>query len=460
VSSVATPGRKDERPARFHRPLNDVVGLVLLLLLGAALGYQLGRNPISPLYVAAGCVGIVSVLALAVFRYDAAVALGILLLPVVRAEPAPVDAVLAIVIAVSAVTNRLELRRVPLSMLALCSLFIALNLLASMEALASNIAARFLAVTIYCIAIGFWICGYVDSEKRARLVIKAYIASAVLISVASSLALFVSFPSSDLLLTEDLERARGLFKDPNVYGPYLIPAALIFAQESLRPRLLKLNRPTQVFCFVALAAGILFSYSRGAWLNLVIGVLVMTLVIALRRGGSRRAFMMLVVILLGMVGVFWAVSSTGSLAFLEERARFQSYDNDRFGAQALGLRLAEENPIGIGPGQFELVAPLSAHSTYVRALAEEGVVGAMALLGVMLGTLLLATRNAALGRDTFGIGSGPLLAAWCGMLVNSFVIDTLHWRHLWLLAGLIWAGTAAEGVRSQLSSRVGRAAVR
>ena len=38
---------------------------------------------------------------------------------------------LAIVIAVSAVTNRLELRRVPLSMLALCSLFIALNLLAS-----------------------------------------------------------------------------------------------------------------------------------------------------------------------------------------------------------------------------------------------------------------------------------------------------------------------------------------
>ena len=46
------------------------------------------------------------------------------------------------------------------------------------------------------------------------------------------------------------------------------------------------------------------------------------------------------------------------------------------------------------------------------------------------------------------------------MLANSFVIDTLHWRHLWLLAGLIWAGTAAEGVRSQLSSRVGRAAVR
>ena len=104
-------------------------------------------------------------------------------------------------------------------MLALCSLFIALNLLASMEALQSNIAARFLSVTIYCIAIGFWICGYVDSEKRARLVIKAYIASAVLISVASSLALFVTFPSSDLLLTEDLEPGARALQGPERVRP-------------------------------------------------------------------------------------------------------------------------------------------------------------------------------------------------------------------------------------------------
>ena len=53
-------------------------------------------------------------------------------------------------------------------------------------------------------------------------------------------------------------------------------------------------------------------------------------------------------------------------------------------------------------------------------------------------------RNAALGRDTYGIGSGPLLAAWCGALANSFVIDSLHWRALWLIAGLIWAGTRGD----------------
>lgn len=460
MSSVAASGHKEERPARFHNPFKDVIGLVLLVLLGAAIGYELGTNPIAPQFVAAGCIGLIAILALAIFRYDAAVALGILMLPVVRAEPAPVDAVLAVVIAVAAVTNRLELRRVPLSMLSLCALFVALNLLSSMEALESNVAARYMAVTIYCLMIGIWICGYVDSERRARIVIKAYIASAVISAAAASIALFVPFPGHELLLFEDLQRARGLFKDPNVYGPYLVPAALILAQESLRPRLLRLNRPAQIFCFVCLAAGILFSYSRGAWANLVIGILVMTLTVALRRGGSRRAVMMLVIIVLGLVGLVWAVSSTGSLGFLEQRAQIQSYDTNRFGAQALGIQLAENHLLGIGPGQFEIYSPLSTHSTYVRALAEQGILGLVTLLGLMLGTLLLALRNAALGRDTYGIGSGPLLAAWCGMLANSFVVDTLHWRHLFLLAGLIWAGTYAEGVRRQLSSRVGRAAVR
>jgi len=315
-------------------------------------------------------------------------------------------------------------------------------------------------VTIYVIGLGMWTCGYVDSERRARLIIKTYIISAVAIGIASSLALFVHFPGSTLLLSDDGERARGLFKDPNVYGPYLIPAALILAQESLQPRLLRLNRLMQLICFGALAAGILFSFSRGAWVNLVVGVLVMTFVVGLRRGGSKRAFMMIFVVIFAIAAMLWAVFASGSLGFLEQRAKFQSYDTQRFGAQRAGIELAESHPIGIGPGQFEVIEPLSAHSTYVRALAEEGVLGAAVLFAVMFGTLLFAARNATLGRDTYGIGSGPLLAAWCGLLANSFVIDTLHWRHLWLLAGLIWAGAHAAGVRTQLSSRAGRAAVR
>ena len=68
-------------------------------------------------------------------------------------------------------------------------------------------------------------------------------------------------------------------------------------------------------------------------------------------------------------------------------------------------------PLGIGPGQFEKVSPISAHSTYVRALSEEGVLGLLVLLALLLLTLMFASRNAILGRDTYGIGSAALLRA-------------------------------------------------
>jgi hypothetical protein len=50
------------------------------------------------------------------------------------------------------------------------------------------------------------------------------------------------------------------------------------------------------------------------------------------------------------------------------------------------------------------------------------------------------------GRDTYGIGSAALLGAWCGLIFNSVVVDTLHWRHLWVVAALIWASAARRQV--------------
>jgi hypothetical protein len=145
-----------------------------------------------------------------------------------------------------------------------------------------------------------------------------------------------------------------------------------------------------------------------------------------------------------------SVQVTGSLGFLQERARYQSYDSERFQAQSGGIEVGERTLTGIGPGQFERVVELSAHSTYIRALAEEGVLGFMVLTLLLFGTLLIAIRNAVAGSDTFGISATALLAAWCGILASSVFVDTLHWRHLWLVAGLIWAAdqtSSSAGMR-------------
>jgi O-antigen ligase len=415
-------------------------GAAALVLLFLAVGVVLGRSPLPiPIVVAFG-VGLLGTLALALSRYDAAVALGVLLLAVVRIEPAPSDLVFAVVIAVALVTGRLFLERVPLSVSVLVAGFLALNLLAATVATDGARAVAYFAITLYLGVFALWFSAYVCSVPRARLILLAYLAGAALSAAVACLALVAPFPGASAFV--DGPRAQGLFKDPNVFGPFLVPAALILMEETVAPRLLRFRLSTKLLLLSLLTVGVVFSFSRAAWLNLAVGMLVLLVVLALRRGGGRRAMTMLVVSLVAGAALFGVVAATSSASFLTERAGLQDYDVQRFGTQATGVEIAATHPLGIGPGQFEAVSELSAHSTYVRALAEEGVVGALLIITLMLLTLGFAARNVALGVDTYGIGSAALLAAWCGLLVNSSFVDTLHWRHLWLVAALIWAGTA------------------
>jgi hypothetical protein len=422
--------------------------------LGVIIAVALRSNEVPGWAVLAGGLCLLGMLALAVARYDTAVALGLLLFAVVSVEPAPSDAAFAVIILVAIVTGRMTMRTTPLAPAAGIAVFVALNLVSCLEAIEPGRAARFMAITVYLCLFALWIPSWVTNRRHARSLVRIYVGVAAVSAALGSLALFVPFPGHELLTAFSGTRARALFKDPNVFGPFLVPAALIVMHELLEPRLLHSRRIFKLPLLAALTAGILFSYSRAAWLNLVVSVVVMGAILALRRGGGRRALVFGGVLLLAGVIVVGSIRVTGQLSFLQERAQFQSYDNQRFGAQAGGIAIAESNPVGIGPGQFELVEPISAHSTYVRALAEEGVLGFVVLAALLYGTLLMALRNAVIGRDTQGIASAALLAAWCGILANSVFVDTLHWRHLWLVAGLIWAA------RGHTSSSAGTRPVR
>jgi O-antigen ligase len=417
---------------------STTAAIVVLLFLAA--GVALSRSPLPLVLVLAFGAGLLGTLALALGRYDAAVALGLLLLAVVRVEPAPPDLVFAVVIAVALVTARLHLERVPLSAIILVSTFLAVNLLAATGATEGARAVTFFGITFYLGIFALWLAAYVASVRTARLVLLAYLAGAVICASAACLALVVSFPGSEALVSG--QRAQGLFKDPNVFGPFLVPAALMLMEETVAPRLLRLRLVTKLAFLSVLTVGVLFSFSRAAWLNLAVGTLVLLTVLALRRGGARRALALVAVALVAGLALVVVVEATSMTDFLSQRAALQSYDAQRFGAQASGVEIAERHPLGLGPGQFEAVSDLSAHSTYVRTLAEEGVLGVLLLYGLLVLTLGFAFRNVALGVDTYGIGSAALLAAWCGLLANSFFVDTLHWRHLWFVAALIWAGTA------------------
>src|SRR5262249_13508835 len=159
-----------------------------------------------------------------------------------------------------------------------------------------------------------------------------YIGTAAVTALIGSAALFVPFPGHTALTAYTDTRARGLFKDPNVFGPFLVPAFLFLLQELIEPRLLRSSRFRKLVMLAAIVCGILFSYSRAAWLDLVVGVVVMGVVLALRRGGSRRAFVFVLVTCVSAVVLVASIEVTGQLNFLKERAHYQTYDNQRFGA--------------------------------------------------------------------------------------------------------------------------------
>jgi O-antigen ligase len=422
-------------PVGRATPLAGVAGATAA---GAALGVALAGDPPTGLMPAAGVLGIWLVLGLALVSPGAAIALGFVLFGVVRVEPAPADAVLGILAALAIATGQVDLRRVPGPILALLVILLALNVVSMTAVVELAPALRFFGITLFLVVLAVWLASHLRTPERMRVVIRAYVAGAAASSLLAVAALFVAYPGHELLAGVGESRAQGFFKDPNVFGPFLVPAALIALEETLRPRVLGVRRRTSAALFAVLVLGILFAYSRAGWLNLAVALAAMLLVFSLRTGGARAvgAMLALALVAAGLAGA--ALAFTGSVSFLEERARVQAYDSERFSAQAGGVELGLGHAVGIGPGQFELTRPVSAHSIYVRVLAEQGVLGLATLVALLAGTLALAVRNALVGADAYGVGAAALLGAWCGLLVNGAFVDTLHWRHLWLVAALIW----------------------
>lgn len=438
--SVIQPVVVRTAPGPAIRAARTVAWVVPLMLLGALVAFVLtGHPPPSLKLIVAGGIALLGVLALAITRFDSAVFLGFLLMSIVWVQPGPPDIVFAVVFAVAVASGRMRLRRLPMSVGILVSGFVFLNILSATFVVDPPAAERYFGITLYLAVFSIWLAGYVDTARRARLVLVGLLVTGVITGAAACLALYVpGVPLANRLT--GAQRAQGLFHDPNIFGPFMALLALFVLEELLQPRLLRIHRFWKFVMLVVLGSGVLFSFSRAAWLNAAVGVFAMLVVFALRHGGGQRAMAILVTLLAALAALAVFVSVSGSATFLSERARLQSYDTSRFSAQETGLRLVATYPFGVGPGQFESYVTISAHSAYVRALAEQGVLGLVTILALIVATLLFAGRNAVIGRDTYGIGSAALLGAWCGLVANSAFVDTLHWRHLWLVAALIWAG--------------------
>ena len=295
---------------RPRLPVAETLGLLAgaagIGALAAALSYLLYRHPPSLLIIAGFAFVMLGSLALAIFAFDTAVAVGVLLLAAVRFQPAPTDVVFAVLMAVAFATGRFSLRRLTAGPLLLAGAFLAFNLVSMIDVVDGLRAVQFLGITIYVLIFALWLASTVTEISIARRITRWYVVGAVISALLSSLALIVPYPGHDVFTR--IGRAEGLFKDPNVFGPFLVPAALILLEEILMPRLFSWRRTTKVLVFLTLAVGVLFSYSRAAWLNLAVGLAVMVVVFSFRRGAGKQAARAVALVLVACVALGAVVS--------------------------------------------------------------------------------------------------------------------------------------------------------
>ena len=378
---------------------------------------------------------------------SAAVMFGVFLSGFVINEPAPYELFMAGLIAVWALFGLRLSRHAAL----LLTIFVTYNVggLLSMSTMGDLYETPlYLAVTLFlALSAVFFVAILEADHTRYKLIFIGWTTAAVLTGMLGIAGYFRLFPGAELFTRYD--RAMGAFGDPNVFGPYLALPGVYMLYRLLTGNPLKM--PLYVVVFTIIVAAIFFSFSRGAWGLFGAASIMLTMALFLQSNSGlfrlRVALMSALAITLLIVAIVVLLQLPGVGEFFAMRARLvQDYDGGemgRFARFGIGLQMALENPLGIGPLNFGRLLGEDTHNIWLKALMDYGWTGFAAFVTLVLWTIAGGFRI--LFRDR--PWQPYLLCAYVvflGHLVLGTVIDMDHWRHFYLLIGLIWGAMALE----------------
>jgi O-antigen ligase len=376
---------------------------------------------------------------------------------VVFSEPAPYDILMIGTIVLLPLAGLAPLTRGLAFYLLLLTGIVAGGFIATTQAGLLDVPTKHVAITLYLAASSVVMAAFFADrpEKRIRFVMSAYMTAAAIAASAALIGYFSLMPGAYDLFTE-FGRARGTFKDPNVLGAFLVPAVLYAFNVVLTARIARASLWAVLVPLLLFAA--LLTFSRGAWMNLAVALVLYAYLTIITAATNRLRFKLGVFVVLAgvlVLGVFAAAQTIPQVAdLLGERARFeQSYDvgpEGRFGGQKKAAELIMTHPLGIGALEFARVYHNEdVHQVYLNMYLNTGWIGGTLYLFLVLTTLCLAFRQAVRDRGGSGVAN-VVMAAFFGMAIEGFVIDTDHWRHLYLIMAMIWGLTVAPrgGARS------------
>ena len=369
----------------------------------------------------------------------------------VFSEPAPVDALTISLIVLLPVVGLVVFNPMLIAYFSLWTIAGASAVLAATFSLDLGLTLTHVGVTLYLTLASVVFAGFIAKSPSAHseLILKAWTWAAVAAASAGLIGYFELFPGAYDLFTK-FDRASGTFKDPNVFGPFLVTPLIYMVHVALNRARHRILAPLAVAGMLMLT--VLLSFSRGAWMNLAVAFSIfgyLTLLTSRRAVTRVKLMALLAGGMLFTAGLLTVALSSDTISdLLTQRSTLEmEYDTGtegRFGGQQKAIGLIAENPLGLGALEFgERYHPEEVHNVYLSIVLNAGWLGG-GVYWILVGlTAVLGFRHALKATPTQPLFL-VVFAAFIGNALEGIIIDSDHWRHFYLLAAMVWGLMSAR----------------
>jgi len=378
---------------------------------------------------------------------DSAIAVAVFLGGFVIVEPAPYELFLAMLLGVWALAG-MRIPRAVVPLLVIFCLFETGGIISSFQIANWQRGVQYVAISSFlALSSVFFAIVILEDMGRLRLIFRAYVIAAVITAMLGIIGYFHAMPGFDVFTR--YSRAMGAFQDPNVFAPFLVAPSLYLIYGILNRSMTM--APIRVAMLLILLLGLFLGFSRAAWGLFVIAAALfyLLLIINAQTARERLRYISLAVIGVVLVAVMLAVAlhfDTVYKLFLERFKAEQAYDvgrEGRFARQMAGYYLAFSKPFGIGPLEFGYIFTEDTHNNFVKALMAYGWLGFVSWVTMYLWTLIAGFKLLFRQRPWLPYFQIAYVV-FVGHVVIGNVIDTDHWRHFYLMIGIVWGCIALE----------------
>ena len=269
------------------------------------------------------------------------------------------------------------------------------------------------------------------NRRHFETFMKFYIVSCVIASMLGTVGFVLRLDA----LTWD-GRARGLIDDPNMYGSFLIPAAICCVYFLSRPQGRKLF---YAGALLMVLIGIMLSFSRIA--QVATFSCMFAYVVFNNRRRPQRLLLIVGTLAVGGLMLFALVSLISpefTEKFLGRFTLAEPYDlgsEGRYARYLLVLPMILQNPLGIGVLQLLKIFPEPIHDIWLSSFVNYGWAAGFAWITLVVGSVVVSILNYRRTGDEIAIA---LMISLIGIIWCASLHEGEHWRHLWLYFGVVW----------------------